>query len=46
MHMRWNKVLIGLVVLVILVLAYAWIDAGREPLREISEPVALPETAK
>jgi hypothetical protein len=25
-----------------LLLAYAWIDGGREPLRTISEPVAVP----
>jgi hypothetical protein len=29
--------------LVMALLAYAWIDGGREPLREISEPVPVPE---
>lgn len=29
--------------LVALVLAYAWIDGGEEPLRPIAEPVSLPE---
>jgi hypothetical protein len=27
----------------LLVLAYAWISGGREPLRTISEPVPVPE---
>jgi hypothetical protein len=34
------------VAIVFLVLAYAWIDGGREPLRPISEPVPLPESVK
>jgi hypothetical protein len=29
-----------------LVLAYAWIDGGEEPLRPIAEPVALPEAGQ
>jgi hypothetical protein len=33
-------------VLVALVLAYAWIDGGEEPLRSIAEPVDLPETTR
>lgn len=32
----------GAAVLVLAVLAYAWIDGGREPLREIAVPVAVP----
>ncbi|MGN3973463.1 hypothetical protein [Tsuneonella sp. SYSU-LHT278] len=28
------------------VLVYAWIDGGEEPLRPISEPVAMPVTAR
>jgi hypothetical protein len=34
---------IGLAVLVVLVLAIAWIDGGEESLHEISQPVAVPE---
>ncbi|MGN6358665.1 MAG: hypothetical protein ACTHLU_14460 [Novosphingobium sp.] len=30
-------------VLVLALLAYVWIDGGREPLREIAVPVAIPE---
>lgn len=26
-----------------LLLAYAWIDGGREPLREITEPIDVPD---
>jgi uncharacterized membrane protein len=33
----------GLVVLVILLLFLAWLDGGEQPLREIVEPVAVPE---
>ena len=33
-------------VLVALVLAYAWIDGGEEPLRPIAEPVAVPGAAQ
>lgn len=29
--------------LVALVLAYAWIDGGEEPLQPIAEPVGMPE---
>ena len=34
------------VALIVALLVYAWIDGGEEPLRPISEPVALPETAE
>jgi hypothetical protein len=35
---------IGLTLALLAVLiAYAWIDGGREPVREISEPVPVPE---
>jgi hypothetical protein len=43
--MRWRLLLSGLAALIVLVLGYAWFDAGREPLRPIAEPVALPEIA-
>lgn len=41
---RWNWLLAGIAAIAILVLAYAWADGGKEPLREMSEPVPLPET--
>lgn len=28
------------------VVAWAWIDGGREPLREMAQPVAVPEGAR
>jgi len=40
--MRWQWLIIGLAALIAILLAYAWIDAGREPLRLIAEPVAVP----
>ncbi|MBV1687028.1 hypothetical protein KRR38_04890 [Novosphingobium sp. G106] len=44
--MRKGLVLAGIAVIVLLVLAYAGIDGGREPLRPISEPVPVPELTK
>lgn len=32
--------------LVLAVLTYAWIDGGREPLRDIAVPVAVPQSAQ
>ena len=43
--MGWHRLLIGLAALVILLLAYAWFDGGREPVRIITEPVPVPEIA-
>lgn len=40
---RWNWLLAGLAMIILLVIAYAWVDGGREPVRELSEPVPLPE---
>ncbi len=37
----WLALALGLALI-----AYAWVDGGREPLREIVVPVALPEIAK
>jgi len=37
---------IGFAVIVVLLLAFAWIDGGEEPLRDISVPVAVPEAAR
>jgi hypothetical protein len=39
-------VLAGAATIVFLVLACAWTDGGREPLRAISEPVAVQETGR
>jgi hypothetical protein len=44
--MRKGWLLAGAAAIVFLVLTYAWIDGGREPLRTISEPVPVPEIAK
>jgi hypothetical protein len=44
--MRRSLVLAGIVVIMLLVLLYAWIDGGREPLRPISEAVPVPEIVK
>lgn len=41
-RMRWNWLLAGLAVIVVVLLVYAWIDGGRESLREISVPVPVP----
>ena len=41
--MRWGWVLGSLEAIVIVLLAYAWVDGGRRPLRQIAEPVAVPE---
>lgn len=32
--------------LLVAILAYVWIDGGREPVREIRIPVAVPEGAR
>ena len=41
--MRWNWVLVGLAAIFVVVLAFAWLDGGREPLREIEQSVARPD---
>ena len=33
-------------VLLVLIVLFAWIDGGREPLRMIEQPVELPEAAR
>jgi hypothetical protein len=40
MHKSW--IVAAAAAVVFLVLVYAWIDGGREPLRPISEPVRVP----
>lgn len=42
MAMRRNWLVGALALLAVLVIAYAWIDGGREPVRPIAEPVAIP----
>ena len=40
--MRLNKMGKGLLVLLVLLLLFAWLDGGREPQRLIEQPVELP----
>ncbi len=41
------RAITGVAALVIMiVLAYAWIDGGEEPLRPIAQPVEVPERAR
>lgn len=45
--MRRNRLAIGLVAIAIpILLGWAWVDGGREPLREIVQPVPVPEIAR
>jgi len=44
--MRKGRLLAGVAAIVLLVLAYAWIDGGREPLRPIAQPIPVPEIVK
>jgi hypothetical protein len=44
--MRRGWLAAGVAAIVLLVLTYAWIDGGREPLREIVSPVPLPGGAR
>ena len=44
--MRWQWLVFGLAALLAVLLAYAWADGGREPLRTIEEPVPLPDAAR
>jgi hypothetical protein len=37
-----NRVVLALAFIAGAVLVYAWIDGGREPLRDLAEPVAMP----
>lgn len=39
--MRGTGIAMIVAALVLALLAYAWIDGGREPLRDISVPVAI-----
>ena len=40
-----NRILTALALVIVAVLAFAWIDGGRETQRMIEEPVDLPEGA-
>ena len=44
--MRKGWLWAGISAIALLVLAYAWIDGGREPLRTITERVRVPEAAR
>jgi hypothetical protein len=44
--MRLDKVRLGLLALLVLFLALAWYDGGREPQRLIEQPVVLPESLR
>jgi hypothetical protein len=43
--MRRSWLAVGLVAIIVALLGFAWIDGGREPLREISQTVPVPITA-
>ena len=40
--MRRSWLVWVMIAVILAVLAYAWIDGGREPVRIISEPIAVP----
>ena len=44
--MRLNKIWLGLLALLVLFLAIAWYEGGREPQRMIEQPVELQEGAR
>jgi len=46
MSMPGQVALVLAVVLLAGLLAWAWADGGREPLREIAVPVAVPEASR
>lgn len=39
-------IVLGVVVLLAALLAWAWADGGRRPLHEIAVPIAVPENAR
>lgn len=41
-----RTVVILAAVVVVALLVWAWLDGGREPLREIAVPVSVPERAR
>lgn len=42
--MRGRKAVLIVIAAVLMVIVWAWIDGGRQPVREISMPVAAPMT--
>lgn len=44
--MRRNYLLLALAAVALSILAYAWIDGGREPVRLVVEPVPVPGDAR
>jgi hypothetical protein len=44
--MRKNWLVWAFAAVTLLVLGYAWIDGGREPTNEISQPISLPERGR
>ena len=46
MARRMARILLTIGVIILAILAWAWIGGGQEPLHEITHPVALPESAK
>ena len=41
-----KRILTVLAIVVVAVIAFAWIDGGREQQRMIEQPVSLPESAR
>ena len=46
MPQRTARILLIVGAILIVILAWVWIGGGREPLHEIVEPVAVPDSAK
>jgi hypothetical protein len=44
--MRSRRIKFIAATLVLLILAYAWIDGGEEPIHSIAEPVQVPEAGR
>lgn len=44
--MKWSTGMAIAAGLSVALIGWAWIDGGREPLREIVQPVAVPEGAR
>jgi hypothetical protein len=45
MAMAGRRIVLWVAVLVVLLLIFAWIDGGEEPVHEIVQPVELPGAA-
>lgn len=44
--LTYRRIALGGLALVLAVLAYAWIDGGEEPVRPITQSIAVPEGAR